>query len=202
MQICQNGPLDKFMRPSTSCIVTYSRIKIMSYRFMWHVLDLHKTSYHSHFTVCTGSTSKLPPRLPVSHIQSWLQQIHYCRYTHWDGLWRFHKTRAPVFSIHIAYLLFIDGFMGVETVCLLAFQFFQIDLYGGFLVLTLWRLGGVVGQLPSHLFNLWLIIVQHSIQLILFLLTFNLRNTKYHVYANRMQAERSNFIFNSCVIFW
>ena len=78
----------------------------------------------------------------------------HCIYVYWDGIGigmdsvKFTKDKP------LTYLLSVDGFMRIETVCLLALQFFQIDLYGGFLVLTLGCLGGVVGELPSHLFNL------------------------------------------------
>lgn len=77
------------------------------------------------------------------------------------------------------HLLFVDGLMRVEAVCLLALQFLQIDLYGGFQVLTLCRLGRIVGQLLSHLFYLLLIVVQHCIQLLLLLSPLNLQNMEH-----------------------
>ena len=51
MQICQNGPLDKFMqflfmRSNALCIVMYSAIKFMQYKFMQLALDSHN-SYHA-----------------------------------------------------------------------------------------------------------------------------------------------------------
>ena len=63
MRICQNRPLDKFMRSSTSCIVTYGVIKIYAVQIMQPALDSHN-SHKSHteircFTIKNSNSAPL-----------------------------------------------------------------------------------------------------------------------------------------------
>ena len=57
MRICQNRPLDKFMRSSTSCIVTYGAIKIYAVQIMQPALDSHN-SHKSHTEICCFTIKK------------------------------------------------------------------------------------------------------------------------------------------------
>ena len=57
MRICQNGPLDKFMRflfmrSSALCIVMYGVIKFMRDKFMRPALDSHNSHKKSHAEIC------------------------------------------------------------------------------------------------------------------------------------------------------
>ena len=64
MRICKNGPLDKFMRSSTLCVVTYGAIKFMRYKHTNYsaIMPLSLTtitySKHSLLTTITHYSTK------------------------------------------------------------------------------------------------------------------------------------------------